>query len=181
MLTHLSFRQAAGLFCATAGVLLAPQAAHAQAFTLNFSPAVQTIPTTSSVTFSASITNATSSPLYINSDSLDPLASGLTTDDTLFVNTFLLGSPVLLGAGQTYALTNLFTVTDTTAAPGTYSGQFAVYGGSDTSATNQSGFQTFSVIVPQAVPEASSSTSLVLLLVGGAAVVAARRRKHAAL
>ena len=176
----LTSRYAGGLFCAAACLLLAPQACQAQAFTINFSPATQSVFPNTSVTFSGTITNATSSPLFINGDSLDPLVPGLTTDDTPFSNSFLGGAPVLLGAGQTYALTNLFTVTDTAAAVGTYPGQFSVYGGTALDSTDQSGFQTFTVQVPQApVPEASTSASFALLLAGGALVIAVRRRKSA--
>ena len=153
----MTFRQAAGTLC-VACLALAPAAAHAQAFTMNFAPATQTVLPNSSVIFSSTITNISSTPLYINGDSIDPLAAGLTVDDTSFYNTFG-NTPVLLGAGQTFALTNLFTVTDTAAAPGTYSGQFTVYGGTDPISEDMSGFQTFNVVVPQAVPEASTLIS----------------------
>ena len=175
-MTSLNFRQAAGILSA-AGLALAPAAAHAQAFTLTFAPATQTVLPGLSTTFSGTITNTTASALYINGDSVDPLASGLSVDDTPFYNTFG-GTPVLLGAGQTYTLTDLFTVTDTTAAIGTYQGQYAIYGGADPAAGDQFGFQTFTVNVPLApVPEASTSLSFAALLAGGAAMWAFKRRK----
>lgn len=179
-MTNLNFRQAAGIL-SVAGLALAPAAAHAQAFTLTFVPATKTVLPGFSTTFSGTITNTTATDLYINGDSIDPLATGLSTDDTPFYNTFLSGSPVLLGAGQTYALTDLFTVTDTTAAIGTYQGQYTVYGGIDPTASDQSGFQNFTVNAPLApVPEASTSLSFALLLAAGAAVWAAKRRKQSA-
>lgn len=178
-MTNLNFRQAAGIL-SVASLALAPAAAHAQAFTLNFVPATQTVLPGFSTTFSGTITNTTATALYINGDNVDPLGPGLSTDDTPFYNTFG-GNPVLLGAGQTYSLTDLFTVTDTAAAIGTYQGQYTVYGGLDPTASNRSGFQTFSVIVPlAAVPEASTSLSFAVLLAGGAAVWAAKRRKSTA-
>ena len=147
---------------------------------MTFTPATQTVLPGFSTTFSGTITNTTASALYINGDNIDPLASGLSTDDTPFYNTFG-GAPVLLGAGKTYALTNLFTVTDTSAAIGTYQGQYTIYGGTDPTASDQIGFQTFQVNVPLApVPEASTSLSFAVLLAGGAAMWAFKRRKVAA-
>ena len=179
-MTSLNFRQAAGILSAAA-LALAPAAAHAQAFTVTFAPATKTVLPGFSTTFSGTITNTTASALYINGDSVDPLASGLSVDDTPFYNTFLGGNPVLLGAGQTYALTDFFTVTDTTAAIGAYQGQFTIFGGADPITSNQSGFQTFQVNVPLApVPEASTSLSLAVLLAGGAAMWAFKRRRSAA-
>lgn len=179
-MTILNFRQAAGILSA-AGLALAPAAAHAQAFTMAFAPATQTVLPGFSTTFSAAITNTTADDLYINGDSIDPLGSGLSTDDTPFYNTFG-NTPVLLGAGQVYTLTDLFTVTDTTAAIGTYQGQYTIYGGADPTASDQIGFQTFNVSVPLSpVPEASTSVSLAVLLAGGAAAWAFQRRKSAAL
>lgn len=178
-MTSLNIRQAAGIL-SVAGLALAPVAAHAQAFTVTFAPATQTVLPGFSTTFSGTITNTTATSLYINGDNIDPLAPGLTTDDMPFYNTFG-PNPVLLGAGQTYALTDLFTVTDTTAAIGAYQGQYTIYGGLDPTAADQTGFQTFTVNVPQApVPEASTSVSLAVLLTGGAAMWAFKRRKAAA-
>ena len=178
-MTSLNFRQAAGILSAAA-LVLAPAAAHAQAFTVTFAPATKTVLPGFSTTFSGTITNTTSAALYINGDSVDPLASGLSTDDTPFYNTFG-GNPILLGAGQTYTLTDLFTVTDTTAPIGSYKGQYTIFGGADPIAENQSGFQTFQVNVPLApVPEASTSLSFAVLLAGGAALWASKRRKSAA-
>lgn len=178
-MTSLNFRQAAGILSA-AGLAFAPAAAHAQAFTLTFAPATQNALPGFSTTFSGTITNTTAAALYINGDSVDPLASGLSVDDTPFYNTFG-GTPVLLGAGQTYALTDLFTVTDINAAIGTYQGQYSIFGGTTPAASDQTGFQTFNVNVPLSpVPEASTSLSFAVLLAGGAAMWAFKRRKSAA-
>lgn len=180
MLPNIHLRQTLVAFSAAACLALAPAIAHAQAFTLAFSPATQSVLPGMSVTYSAFITNTTSSDLYINSDAIDPLGSGLSADDAPFYNTFG-GTPVLLGANQTYALTDLFTVTDTTAPLGAYSGQYTIYGGTDPLATDMSGFQTFSVNVRQApVPEASSLASFAVLLAAGVAAWAVKRRKTAA-
>lgn len=166
----------AGALCAGC-LIFAPAAAHAQAFAVTFAPNTQTIFPGQTTTFSGTITNLTTSSLYINGDSIDPLGFGLTTDDTPFYNTFG-GTPVLLGAGQTYN-SDLFTVTDTAAQIGIFSGQFTVYGGADPTAADQSGSQTFTLLSP--VPEASTSLSFALMLAGGAAVWAIKRRRAAEL
>lgn len=170
----------AAVFCAAA-LVFAPATAHAQAFSVTFAPAVQSVLPGMTATFSGMIKNTTMTDLYINSDTIDPLVSGLTTDDAPFQNTFG-GIPVLLGAGQTYALTSLFTVTDTAAPAGSYLGQFTLYGGTDPAATDMSGFEGFTVLIPNApVPEASTSVSFAVLLAVGAAAWALKRRKSAAL
>ena len=168
----------AAAFCAAA-LVLAPAIVHAQAFSITFVPAAQSVLPGMTATFSGTIKNATMTDLYINSDAIDPLSAGLTADDAPFRNTFG-GTPVKLGAGQTYALTSLFTVTDISAPVGSYLGQFTVYGGTEPSSSDQSGFKEFTVLVPQApVPEASTSVSLAILLAAGAAVLALKRRKPA--
>jgi len=171
----LSLRHA-GALCAGC-LIFAPAAAHAQAFTVTFAPDTQTIFPGQTETFSGTIKNTTANDLYINQGGPDSLGLGLIVDSTPFSNTFG-GAPVLLGAGQTYALTDFFTVTDTGAQIGTFTGQFTVYGGADPAATDQSGFQTFEVLSP--VPEASSWISFAVLLAGGAAVWAVKRRKQCA-
>ena len=176
----------AGLLCA-AGLLFLSSAAYAadpsQAFQFVFTPAKQKVSPNMPATFSASITNTTTDALYINGDALDPLASGLTADDTSFFNTFLVGAPVQLGAGQTYSFTDLFTVTDDGAALDSYTGRFTLYGGTTLDAQDFSGSQTFTVqTVPdrvQAVPEASTWVSLGLMLMLGTVAVTARKKKAA--
>jgi len=163
-------------FCA-AVLVLAPAMAHAQAFSITFSPPAQSVLPGMSATFSGTIKNMTTTDLYVNYPTIDPLTFGLTADDAPFQNTFG-GVPVLLGAGQTYALTDFFTVTDTAAPVGSYQGQFNVYGGTDPAATDLSGSAGFTVLVPNApVPEASTSVSLAALLASGAAVWAVKRRR----
>lgn len=171
--------KAAGLLCAAGMLCLSPAARAADpstAFQFAFAPATQNVSVGSPATFSASITNTTGSDLYINGDALDPLATNLTTDDTPFFNTFLAGTPVQLGAGQTYSFTDLFTVTDDGAAFGSYTGRFTVYGGTTLDAQDFSGSQTFTV---QAVPEASTLVSLGLMLGLGAVAMTVRKKKAA--
>ena len=178
------FRQTAVALCAGACLMLAPQAAQAQ-IVLNqpleviFNSDTQSVLPNVSATFSGTITNNTSSALYINGDTPDTNLSGLTTDDTPFQDTFVNSSPVLLAAGQTYALTNFFTITDADAAAGTYQGHFNVFGGSTPTSSSVNGYQLFNVQVPQAVPEASTSVSLGVLLLGGVAALLVRRRRNA--
>lgn len=168
-----NFRYAAGALCAVC-LSLAPALAHAQAFTVTFAPDTQTIFPGQTTTFSGTIKNATSSDLYVYIDAVDSGDPGLVTDDTPFYNTFG-GTPVLLGAGQTSALTDLFTVTDVAAPQGTFQGQYAVYGGSTATSSDQIGFHTFTLDSP--VPEASTSLSFALLLAAGAAVFAVKHRR----
>lgn len=144
---------------------------------MSFAPSTQTIYPGTTTTFSAAITNTTADSLYINGDTVDPLGPGFVTDDAPFYSAFG-GAPVLLASGQTYALTNLFTVTDISAEKGIYQGQYEILGGATPVSLDQTGFQTFTVNSP--VPEASTSLTFALLLAGGAAAWAVQRRKHGA-
>lgn len=179
MIFKITLTQTAAAACITA-LIFAPAIAHAQAFSITLLPAVQSVLPGASATFSGTIKNTTMSGLYINSDEFNPLNSGLFASDVPFQNTFG-GAPVLLGAGQTYALTDLFTITNMDAPAGSYLGQFTVSGGTDPASRDQSGFKEFTVLVPNApVPEASTSVSLAIMLAAGAAVLALKGRKSAA-
>lgn len=174
-----------GLALAAAGaLLLAGSAAHAQSpfqpIQVDFAPIVETVTPGSTVTFAGTITNTTGSSIFITEDIIDPFASGLTTDDTPFADTFAAGAPVELASFQTYFYTDLFTVSaDSGVAPGLYKGEFTVFGGSAPLADDVSGTSDFYVRVPTpAVPEASSVVSFGLLLLGGMTVLACKNRKR---
>ena len=141
-------------------------------------------------TFSGTLTNDTSTPLYLNGD-LFTVDSALTGDDSDFINTFVFptdmgGNPTAqptLGVGQ--SITDpLFTVTlPAGTVPGTYGGLFEIQGGPTVNDYGLLASQSFTVHATSAapVPEASSGASLAagLLLIGGLAV-ASRRRKAGA-
>ena len=173
MLAH-QIRYAAGVFCA-AGTLLAPAVVHAQAFSITFAPGTQAVYPGTTATFSGTITNNTFSDLYINTDGIDAGGPGFLVDDAAFYNTFG-GTPVLLAAGRTTALTDFFTVTDIAAPAGTFQGGYTVYGGATPGSSDQVGFQTFTLDSP--VPEASTSVSFAVLLAAGAAAFAMKRRRQ---
>ena len=169
---------------AGAGLLLAASASHAQSpfqpLQVDFAPIVETVLPGGTVSFSGTITNTTSSSVFITGDTIDPLATGLTTDDTPFYNTFVAGAPVELASFQTYTYTDLFNVTaDPGVAGGLYKGAFTVYGGATPTSQDVSGTSNFYVRVPApAVPEASSVVSLGLLLAGGLSAAAFKSRKR---
>ena len=152
---------------AVALLAVMPAVAQADPVTLTL-PGSVSVAAGSSVTVIGTIANAGAPDFNITSWSInlsDPL---LTFDDTAF-----LGSPQVLGAGQTYGPTAFFDVLANAAlAPGTYNGTFTVFddilGGSVTT--------TFQVQVEAAaVPE---PVSLVLLSSGLGGLYVARRRKR---
>ena len=143
-------------------------------------------------TFSGTLTNNTSSPLYLNGD-LFTVDAPLSGDDTPFVSTFVFptdsqGNPTAqpsLGVGQSVT-DPLFTVTlPTGTAPGTYTGLFEIQGGTTSSDYGLLASQSFTVNAAAghvaAVPEASSGASLAVgfVLVGGLAVAGRRRKARA--
>jgi hypothetical protein len=130
------------------------------------------------ITFSATLTNNYSYPLYLNGDFFGPPAAPLSTDDTPFYNTFVASGTPLDANSVTTA--DLFTVLVPANTPvNGYDGTFYLTGGQDLLATQTQSFAKFHVDV-LAVPEASTTASFGLLLalgIGGV-VVAGRRRKN---
>jgi hypothetical protein len=129
------------------------------------------------ITFSATLTNSYSYPLYLNGDFFGPPAAPLSTDDTPFNDTFVTSGTPLDAKSVTTA--DLFTVLVPANTPvNGYDGTFYLTGGSDLLATQAQSSTPFHVDV-QAVPEAATPVSFGLLLalgIGGV-VVAGRRRK----
>jgi F0F1-type ATP synthase membrane subunit c/vacuolar-type H+-ATPase subunit K len=134
-------------------LLLCSRAAQAQLlFDLN--PASQAGNPGTSVTFSATLTNAGLDTVWLNGTSSTGLAPGLTLDPTPFFNDF----PFFLISGDA-ATADIFTVAiDNTVAPGNYFGSFSILGGADPNAEDLLATQNFQVTV---VPETSSLFLLV--------------------
>ena len=168
--------------------LISTPAARAQTagdpVSLVFTPAGQVTTPGGVLNFSAALSNTTASPVFLNGDSLtfNGPASGLTLDDSPFLN----NAPLSLGAASSSSglySGNLFTVSvGPFAQPGTYFGTFEILGGADANAQNEVAKADFSVTVlaPAAVPEASTTASFGLLMaLGLGGLVVARRRKPA--
>ena len=130
------------------------------------------------ITFSGTLTNSYSYPLYLNGDFFDYPAAPLSVDDTPFFNTFVgPGTPL---AASSMTTTDLFTVLVPANTPvNSYDGTFYLTGGQDLLATQALASTPFPVEV-QAVPEAATPVSFGLLLalgIGGV-LTAGRRRKN---
>lgn len=154
---------------------------------------VGTSPTDQVFTFNGTLTNTSSTPLYLNGDqfSVDPPLAG---DDSAFVNTFLFptapsGSPLpqpTLGIGQSLSLA-LFNVTVPTGTPlGSYGGLFEIQGGATAGDFGLLGSQSFTVNTSAApvpsVPEVPGGSALAvgLLMTAGLVVMARRKKARAA-
>lgn len=187
MITYPKLSHLCPLLVLAAGI--APQAAHAQAFTFAFSPDTQTAAPGGTADYTGVFTNHTGSDYYVTGGTYNgnPLITGFFNGDT--VN----GDPAT-GAfevlnGQTDTVTAVFTLSaDSSLTPGVYPGSVdfsgetsADYvafqaGGPDNSAVLGSAPLTLAVS-PAAVPEASSAASLGLLLGLGGVFLCVRRRK----
>jgi hypothetical protein len=151
-----------------ASALFAIYSAYAVAspITINFSSSLVTGARGQTVTFSASITNTTSAPVFLNGDSLN-ITAPLVGDDTKF----FLNSPLFVAGSTTTSVFPIFDITIPASAPvGVYSGDFTIQGGANPSAFDDVGSKTFAVNV---VPEPGD-----WWLTGGAiAVLCAVRRR----
>ena len=147
--------------------LLAPPAARAQlSFTLD--PLSLSGSPGSLLTFSGTLANTGASPLFLTGDSFTLAGTGLSLDDTLFIE----GAPLSLSGGESFA-GPLFAVWIAPAVPnGSYQGSFTVLGGPSDSAHGDLATQSFSVEV---VPEPATG---VLLAAGLLAAGALPRRRR---
>jgi len=121
------------------------------------------------VTFSATLTNTTVSPIYLNGDAVNA-AAGLILDDS----PFLLGFPLSLGAAAAASGPILSVTVATGTSFGLYTGNFEILGGSTPLDFAPQGSATFAVNV---VPEPGS-----LMLVTSSCsllwIVRRRLRRH---
>ncbi len=153
-------------------------AAHAQ---LNFSvtPLSQAGTPGSILQFTDTLSNSsTTDTVFLNGDSKNLNAPGLTLDDSPFNNSAPLSLGPLGSGNDTYTGDFFDVSIDPSAQPGTYSGTFTIQGGADINAHDTVATKDFFVtVLPAAVPEASSVTSLgVLLMLGLCGIVVVRRK-----
>jgi hypothetical protein len=145
------------LFCATSLV--------AGPLTFSFTSSLLQANRGQTVTYSATLTNTTGAPLFLNSDTVN-LASPPIPDDTKFFLNF----PLFLTAGQSVTAPILDVMVPLSTPVGIYPGTFTVLGGSPTDFTTNIGSATFAV---QVVPEPAS----VGLLISGGLLLLGLRRK----
>jgi hypothetical protein len=129
-----------------------------------------------SVTFNATLTNSGTDTIWLNGDSSGVSASGLTIDDTPYLNNF----PLFLIGGDA-ATANLFTVNiDPSVAPGNYFGSFTIVGGADAFAQDILATQNFEVTLPavSSVPEPDNFPLIIGLGFGMATIVGLRLCKR---
>jgi len=125
-------------------LLLQPGAAKAQ-LTFTFTHSTLAARSGDTVTFSGTLTNQSTSELFLNGDTFMLPGSNLTLDDSPFLTNF----PLSLAGGAT-AKGALFTVAvDPTTPEGLYDGSFTIVGGPGYSDTTSLATQSFRVVVPE--------------------------------
>ncbi len=172
-----SLKRAAFFLFAFGGLAAAP--AQAQ-LVLNLAPPIQSGTSGSTLLFSGTLSNPTTSTVFLNGDSDTFSAPGLTLDASPFFNNAPDSLSALNGGSDTYAGGFFSVLIGPSALPGTYAGTFSVVGGADGNAQMTVASEPFFVTVsPSAgpVPEVSSAVSCGLLLCLSGAVLAVRRRK----
>ncbi len=132
-------------FLASTFLLFAPRA-HAAEVSITFTQD-GTVMAGGSVSFNASITNNTSSTIFLTG-SRGSASSPLSIDATDFGLYLQINSPVSLGPGQSLKNIDAFTITvGSSALPGLYGGSFSVLGGANESAGDLVGSANFPVDV----------------------------------
>jgi hypothetical protein len=120
---------------ALGAALLLPRPASADIITLNLANPVQTGAAGSTLSFDATVTAPTNNggTVYLNGDNFTSLASPLTSND----DGFLLGFPLSLDPGDSFAGL-LFTITlPPSINPGQYLGSFVILGGTNGDAQDE--------------------------------------------
>lgn len=148
-------------------ILMFTGCAFSAPLTITFASSLLTAARGQTVTFSATVTNTTGAPLFLNSDALN-IAAPLTGNDTKFFLNF----PLSLTAGQILTA-QAFDISVPANAPfGLSSGQFDILGGSNANAFSTIGTATFAV---NTVPEPGTFGLAFAAL--GAAIVFLRYRR----
>jgi hypothetical protein len=127
-------------------------AAQADEFTVSFTESTLTGTPGDVLEFDGTLTNNTSSTVFINNDSFTFQIPGA-LDDSLFLN----NAPFTLGPMATSTSFAFFDVTIPGGQlPGDYTGAFTLQGGSDDNAMDNLGVGSFQVDIPAGTPEPAS-------------------------
>ena len=155
------------LILATLGTV----AAKADTISITLDKATQIATPGSTLAFYGTITNLSSSTVFLNGDYFTLAGTGYIINDQFF-NTV----PISLAPGANSGDIELFDVT-APASPAATSGNYGLTGGPDFNASNNLGSVGFNVN-PVPAPEISSSLAIspLLLIAGGIAVLRGRRR-----
>jgi hypothetical protein len=170
------------LLCTLILATLGTAAAKADTVTISFDQPNQTAIPGQTLEFFGTITNLTSSTIFLNSDDLDPAGLSISSNDLFFTN-----APISLApAGQPGSssgdieLFDLLVTIPLQDAPGLYSGTYDLIGGPDDGkdiAQDVLGSANFSVTTVTTVPEPST---IYLLLSGASALFPIARRMRSA-
>jgi hypothetical protein len=156
------------LFRALPALLLFAGSAFSAPLTITFASSLLTASRGQTVTFTATLTNTTAAPLFLNGDAFN-VAPPLLANDLKFLVNF----PLSLIAGQVFTAPAFDITVPLTAPFGTYAGQFDVLGGANANASTTIGTATFAVAN---IPEpATFGSSLVAL---GCAVLFLRKTRR---
>jgi hypothetical protein len=153
--------------------MLGTAVAKADTVTISFDQPNQTATNGSTIEFFGTITNDSTSTLFLNSDDLNLSGLSFTVTDQ-FLNTV----PISLAPGQSSGDIELFDVTLSDPlldAPGTYAGTYGLFGGAASDAQDNLISQGFSITTETASPVPEPST--IYLLLGGLSVLAPLTRK----
>lgn len=151
-------------------LLLSAASAFSAPLTITFGSSMLPAARGQTVTFTATVLNTTSAPIFLNGDSLN-VTPPLIANDTKF----LLNFPLSLAAGAMVTAPAFDISVPSTAQSGLYSGEFDILGGANANAQTTVGTATFAVSVP--VPEPGTFGSVIA---GVAGVMWLFRRKRRA-
>jgi hypothetical protein len=166
------------LSLASAGLLLSGPAAKANSYSLVFTNPDQSAVAGDTVEFDATIINLDlSKGLYLNGDNMAWLDSPLTYDNTAFW-TLALSAPLSPAGdpGNSYSGA-LFDVTVPLGTAGTYEGEYQVFGGSSSDASDLLADQDFTITVGSEASPVPEPSGLLLLLTGMGGLAGTLRRR----
>lgn len=165
------------LSLAIAALLLSAPAAKAYSYTFVFTNPDQSAVAGDTVEFDAIITNLDSSNgLYLNYDNTAWIDAPLTLDDTAFWAILPYPLNPAGESGDFYTGALFYVTVPLGTAAGTYEGEYQVFGGSSSDASDLLADQYFTITVGGASPVPEPS-SLLLLLSGMAGLAGTLRRR----